>query len=152
MILVSWILAGAFLGSAASAIFGIRDRQGFLLNIVIGVAGVMGSRWLLAMLIGTSAFESGDYDLASLLVSLLGASVPLAALRLYRGVVESKPRALPDEASVAFGTSNIENPNAIADWRSNRSSHSTASSSRPASPIRGMAPIARSLLPGKLAA
>lgn len=102
MSLVIWILAGALLGVAASAHFGLREWKEYALNAVIGVAGVICSGWVLGLLIGASAFASGDLNFASLLVSLLAASVLLAALRLSRRVVSRKPQTRPDEPSITL--------------------------------------------------
>lgn len=82
---VTWIVAGALLGGAASALSGIGDRRGFALNVATGIAGVMFGGWLLGMVIGASAFDPGEFSLGSLLVSLLGASVMLTALHELRG-------------------------------------------------------------------
>ena len=75
--IVTWIVCGAFLGGAAGALMGIGDRRVFALNVATGIAGVMFGGWLLGLLIGTSAFESGEFGLGSLLVSLLGGAVLL---------------------------------------------------------------------------
>lgn len=80
---VSWIVAGALLGGAASALAGTGDRTGFTLNVAVGIGGVMFGGWLLGLLIGASAFEPGEFGLGSLLVSLLGAAVLLAVLHEF---------------------------------------------------------------------
>jgi len=82
--IVTWIVCGALLGGAAGALMGIGDRRGFALSVATGIAGVMFGGWLLGLLIGTSAFESGQFGLGSLLVSLLGGAVLLAVLHEFR--------------------------------------------------------------------
>jgi len=52
------------------------------LNIAVGVGGVMLCGWLLGGFIGSSVYHPGIFSVAGLLMSLLGASVPLAAMRL----------------------------------------------------------------------
>ena len=38
---VTWIVAGALLGGAASALAGTGNRSGFTLNVAVGIGGVM---------------------------------------------------------------------------------------------------------------
>jgi len=90
--LITWIVTGALLGGAASALGGSRDRGGFTVNIATGIAGVMFGGWLLGMLIGASAFEPGEFSLGGLLVSLLGAAVLLGVLHQIRGITRHGER------------------------------------------------------------
>lgn len=84
MSFIIWILLGGILGRGASALMGIRERQAIIQNVFIGAAGIMIAGWLLGGLIGTSVFARGDYSISGLLVALLGATVPLAAVQLLR--------------------------------------------------------------------
>lgn len=84
---IAWMITGALTGCAASALLGTRNRGDLLLNVVIGIVGILSGGWLLGMVIGTSAFGRGDFALQSLLVSLLGAAVLLAGLQELRTVV-----------------------------------------------------------------
>jgi uncharacterized membrane protein YeaQ/YmgE (transglycosylase-associated protein family) len=81
---VVWILAGAMLGSAANLVLGTRDRAGIALDVSIGITGVLSGGWLLGVLSRTSAFAAGEFGIASLLISLMGATVLLAALQVLR--------------------------------------------------------------------
>lgn len=98
---VTWIVAGALLGGAASALAGIGDRRGFTLNVAVGIGGVMFGGWLLGLLIGASAFEPGEFSLGGFLVSLLGTAVLLAALHEFRGIVAGQRPTLRDGFSAA---------------------------------------------------
>jgi uncharacterized membrane protein YeaQ/YmgE (transglycosylase-associated protein family) len=98
---ITWIVAGALLGGAASALAGIGDRRGFALSIAVGIGGVMLGGWLLGLLIGASAFEPGEFGLGSFLVSLLGAAVLLAVLHEFRGIVAGLAPTLRDGFSAA---------------------------------------------------
>lgn len=100
MSLVTWIIAGALFGAAASVCSGSRDRGGFALSVATGITGVMAGGWLLGLVIGASAFDPGEFSLACLLVSLLGAAVPLTVLHQFRV-----------ETSAAFGIPRIANRN-----------------------------------------
>lgn len=95
----TWILAGALVGAAASALIGNRDRNERIVNIALGIAGVLAGGWLLGMVIGASSFRSGEFSLQSLLVSVLGAAVLLAALQGFREVADR--RALKRHVSPA---------------------------------------------------
>ena len=106
---VTWIVAGALLGGAASALTGIGDRRGYTLNVAVGIAGVMFGGWLLGFLIGASAFEPGEFGLGGFLVSLLGAAVLLAALHEFRGVVAWLTPTRRDGTSAASGIAKIGN-------------------------------------------
>jgi uncharacterized membrane protein YeaQ/YmgE (transglycosylase-associated protein family) len=83
---ITWIVAGALLGGAASALARTGGRRGFAVNVATGIAGVMTGGWLLGMLIGASAFEPGAFSLGCLLVSLLGAAVLVGVLHEGRGI------------------------------------------------------------------
>lgn len=74
----TWIVAGAALGWGACALFGIRDRGHLVLNVATGIGGVLAAGWLLGKVIGSSAFEPGEFRVESLLVSLLAAALLLA--------------------------------------------------------------------------
>jgi uncharacterized membrane protein YeaQ/YmgE (transglycosylase-associated protein family) len=87
---VIWMLIGALLGGAASAFTGIRDRPGITLNVVVGIAGVMLWGSLLSWLIGASSSDQGKLSLAIMLVSILGAAVVLAGVRLFDGAVRGR--------------------------------------------------------------
>jgi uncharacterized membrane protein YeaQ/YmgE (transglycosylase-associated protein family) len=81
---VVWIVVGALLGAAAS-VLGNRGFIRFSINVTTSIACVMSGGWLLGLLIGTSAFDPGTFELGSLLVSLLAAAVVLAFLHEFRG-------------------------------------------------------------------
>jgi len=106
---VTWIVAGALLGWAASTLAGVGDRRGFTLSVAVGIGGVMFGGWLLGLLIGASAFEPGEFGLGSFLVSLLGAAVLLAVLHEFRGVVADLTPTLRDGTSAASRFAKIGN-------------------------------------------
>ena len=101
MNVVIWILAGAILGSAANLVLGTRDRAGIVLDVSIGIAGVMSGGWLLSVLTRTSAFAAGEFSTASLLISLMGATVLLASLQVLRGRDSREMATRPLDAAAA---------------------------------------------------
>ena len=84
--IIIWILVGGLLGLSACKCVGIRNWKGIILNIAVGIGGVMLCGWLIGGFIGSSEFHMGTFSVAGLLVSLLGTSVLLAAVQLLGGV------------------------------------------------------------------
>jgi uncharacterized membrane protein YeaQ/YmgE (transglycosylase-associated protein family) len=80
---ISWIIFGGLAGWVASMIAGSNDRQGCLLNVVVGVVGAMVGGAIYSFLLG------GDFDfswnLTSFVVAVLGALLLLAIVRAARG-------------------------------------------------------------------
>jgi len=85
MSFIVWLIVGGLLGWVASMIMGTNDRQGLLLNIVVGIIGAFLGGLLLAPMFGTGTINQGDLSVSSLLVSLLGAVVLLFIVGLFRG-------------------------------------------------------------------
>jgi uncharacterized membrane protein YeaQ/YmgE (transglycosylase-associated protein family) len=84
MNLILLLVVGGFLGWLASIIMKTNDQQGMILNIVVGVAGALLAGYVLAPMLGSGTINSGDFSLASLLVSLIGAVVLLAIVSMFR--------------------------------------------------------------------
>jgi uncharacterized membrane protein YeaQ/YmgE (transglycosylase-associated protein family) len=82
---IIWIVIGGVIGWIASMIMGTNGRQGVLLNIVVGIVGSFLGGWLLSGLFGSSTINQGNFSLSGLVVSLLGAVILLALVRLVRG-------------------------------------------------------------------
>lgn len=76
--LISWLVIGALAGWIASILMK-GTGSGLLLNIVIGIVGAFIGGFLMN-LIGGVAFA--DFSLGSLLVSVIGAVVLLAIVKL----------------------------------------------------------------------
>ncbi len=77
--LLLWILFGALVGWAASAIMG--SGQGLLMDIVVGIFGAVIGGWIMSLLGygGVSGF-----DLYSFIVALIGALVLFVIVRSLR--------------------------------------------------------------------
>jgi len=88
MNIIIWLIAGAFIGWLASRIMGTSSQQGLLLDIVVGIVGAVLAGWFLTPLFGISTINQSNFSLPALLVSLLGAIVLLAIVKLFtrRGV------------------------------------------------------------------
>ena len=96
------LLVGGLLGWAASMPTGTDERPGIILNVIVGIVGVVLGAWLLSGLIGSSPFDQGEFSLGVLLVSLLGAMVLLAAVQLLRGITERPGRAAPKRDLITY--------------------------------------------------
>ncbi len=81
---IIWLIVGGLIGWVASMIMKTDGQQGIILNVVVGVVGALLGGWLLAPLFGTGTVNSGDFSLAGLGVSLLGAIILLAIVNLFR--------------------------------------------------------------------
>lgn len=80
---ISWLIFGGLAGWVASMIAGSNDRQGCLLNVVVGVVGAMVGGAIYGFLNGGS-FSFG-WDLPSFVVAVLGSLLLLAVVRAARG-------------------------------------------------------------------
>jgi len=83
---IVWIIAGAIIGWAASKIMGTSGRQGLLLDIIVGIVGAFLAGWFLTPLFGVSTINQSNFSLPALLVSLVGAIILLAVIRLVRRI------------------------------------------------------------------
>jgi uncharacterized membrane protein YeaQ/YmgE (transglycosylase-associated protein family) len=79
---IVWIIVGGLLGWIASMI--MRDNNGPLLDVIIGIVGAFLAGLIITPLIGGGTINQGDFSLSGLLISLLGAIVLLAIVNLIR--------------------------------------------------------------------
>jgi uncharacterized membrane protein YeaQ/YmgE (transglycosylase-associated protein family) len=84
MTLILALIIGGIIGWLASIIMRTDAQQGILLNIVVGIVGSLLGGLLLAPLIGGGTLTSGNFDITSLLVALLGAVILLAIVNMFR--------------------------------------------------------------------
>ncbi len=81
---IIWLIAGAFIGWVASMIMRTNSRQGLLLDIVVGIVGAFLGGLVLSPLFGVSTINQNSFSLSALLISLAGAVLLLAIVRLFR--------------------------------------------------------------------
>lgn len=84
MNLIVWLVVGGLIGWIASMLMGTSGQQGIILNIVVGIVGAFLGGWLLGGLFGTTTINEGNFSLGGVIVSLLGASILIGAVRLIR--------------------------------------------------------------------
>jgi uncharacterized membrane protein YeaQ/YmgE (transglycosylase-associated protein family) len=84
MNLILWLVIGGVLGWLASIVMKTDKQQGILLNVIVGIVGAFLGGLLLAPLFGTGTINMGDFSIASLVVSFLGAIILLAIVNFFR--------------------------------------------------------------------
>jgi len=84
MNLIIWLIVGGVIGWIASLIMKTDAQQGLVLNVVVGIVGALIGGWLISPLVGAGTVNQGDFSLAGLLVSLVGAIILLFIVNLVR--------------------------------------------------------------------
>jgi uncharacterized membrane protein YeaQ/YmgE (transglycosylase-associated protein family) len=78
-------VVGGLIGWVASMLMGTDGRQGIVLNVVVGIVGAVLGGWLFSGVFGAGSINQGDFSVAGLAVSLLGAIILLFLVKLIRG-------------------------------------------------------------------
>ncbi len=82
---MDWIvtlLVGAFIGWLASMLMRTNAQQGFILDILVGIAGAALGRWFFGSLLGfETATAAGALSLGGILWGTLGAVLLVAILK-----------------------------------------------------------------------
>jgi len=82
--LLFMLIVGAILGWLAAILLRIEAPRGILLNIAAGVAGALLMGLLIGpLLLGSASLLGGFYEVGSLLLSLVGAFILIAALNMF---------------------------------------------------------------------
>jgi uncharacterized membrane protein YeaQ/YmgE (transglycosylase-associated protein family) len=86
---IIWLIAGAFIGWLASVIMKTNGRQGLIIDIVVGIVGSFLAGYFLTPFFGITTINQNNFSIPALLVSLLGAVILLALVRLFYRVSRS---------------------------------------------------------------
>lgn len=81
---IIWIVVGGIIGWLASMIMNTNGSQGTLIDIIVGIVGAFLGGLVLSPLLNIGTINDGNFSLPALLVSLLGAVILLAIVRLFR--------------------------------------------------------------------
>ena len=81
---IIWLVVGGLIGWVASMIMKTDAQQGVFLNVIVGIVGSMVGGWLISPLVGAGTVNQGDFSLGGLVVSLIGAIILLAIVKLIR--------------------------------------------------------------------
>lgn len=80
--LLSWLIFGALAGWIASMIAGTNERQGCILNIIVGIVGAFIGGFLVQLLGGGEM--NFDWDLSSFIIAVIGAVILLLIVGVVR--------------------------------------------------------------------
>ena len=80
---IIWLIAGALVGWLASIVMGTNARQGLILDIVVGAVGAFIAGYLISPLVGVGTINQDNFSVGGLIVSLVGAIILLAVVRLF---------------------------------------------------------------------
>ncbi|HET7090272.1 MAG TPA: GlsB/YeaQ/YmgE family stress response membrane protein [Anaerolineae bacterium] len=83
MNIIVYLIAGGIIGWLASIVMRTNAQQGILMNVIVGVVGAFVAGWFLTPLFGVGTINQGDFSMPALLVSLGGAILLLAVVRLF---------------------------------------------------------------------
>ena len=82
--LLFMLVVGAILGWLAAIVLRIEAPRGVLLNIAAGVAGaLLMGLFIGPLLLGSASLLGGFYEVGSLLLSLVGSVLLIAALNMF---------------------------------------------------------------------
>jgi uncharacterized membrane protein YeaQ/YmgE (transglycosylase-associated protein family) len=79
--IIGWIIIGAIAGVLGKLIMPGRDPGGFIITILLGIAGAFVGGFIMQSVLG---FDSGGF-IWSILVATLGAVILLAIYRAFAG-------------------------------------------------------------------
>lgn len=79
-----WLVVGAIIGWIASLIMNTDGRQGTIIDIVVGVVGAFLAGLVLTPMLGIGTINDNNFSIPSLLVSLVGAVVLIAIVKVLR--------------------------------------------------------------------
>jgi uncharacterized membrane protein YeaQ/YmgE (transglycosylase-associated protein family) len=79
---IVWIIVGAIIGWVASSL--MRQRNGLLMNIIVGIVGAFVAGYVLTPLLGIGTINQNNFSLPALLVSLGGAVILLFVVSLFQ--------------------------------------------------------------------
>lgn len=85
MNVIVWLVVGGLIGWVASIVMGTSGRQGIILNVVVGIVGAFLGGWLLSGFFGATTINEGNFSVAGLFVSFLGAVILIALVKLVHG-------------------------------------------------------------------
>ena len=82
--LLFMLIVGAILGWLAAIVLRIEAPRGILLNIAAGVVGALLTGLFIGpLLLGSASLLGGFYEVGSLILSLVGAIIVIAALNVF---------------------------------------------------------------------
>ena len=78
---IIWLIVGAIVGWVATSLMG--QREGLLMNIIVGIVGAFVAGLVLTPLLGIGTINQNNFSLPAMLVSVGGAVILLFVLSLF---------------------------------------------------------------------
>lgn len=79
MSVIAWILLGLVAGALAKMLMPGKDPGGFILTILIGIAGAIIGGFLWNVITGNDSY--GDFDIGGILIAIVGSMILLWGYR-----------------------------------------------------------------------
>ena len=79
-----WLVVGGLVGWVASLIMKTDGSQGIILNVVVGIVGALLAGFFISPLVGIPTINDNTLSVGSLLVSLVGAVILIALVKMVR--------------------------------------------------------------------
>ena len=79
-----WLVVGGLVGWVASLIMKTDGSQRIILNVVVGIVGAFLAGFFISPLVGIPTINDNTLSMGSLLVSLVGAVILIALLKMVR--------------------------------------------------------------------
>ena len=79
-----WLVVGGLVGWVASLIMKTDGSQGIILNVVVGIVGAFLAGFFISPLVGIPTINDNSLSIGSLLVSLVGAVILIALVKMVR--------------------------------------------------------------------
>ncbi|MEU2232676.1 GlsB/YeaQ/YmgE family stress response membrane protein [Streptomyces vietnamensis] len=84
MSIIGWIVLGLLAGIIAKALMPGRDPGGFILTILIGIAGALLGGWLGKVIFDVDSID-GFFELSTWIAAIVGSLILLGLYRLVAG-------------------------------------------------------------------
>jgi uncharacterized membrane protein YeaQ/YmgE (transglycosylase-associated protein family) len=81
MSIIAWVLLGLVAGAIAKTLMPGKDPGGFVVTILIGIAGAVIGGFLWNLLTGHNSY--GDFDIGGILIAVVGSIILLAGYRRF---------------------------------------------------------------------
>ncbi|MFF9005253.1 GlsB/YeaQ/YmgE family stress response membrane protein [Streptomyces goshikiensis] len=82
--IIAWIVIGLLAGIIAKALLPGRDPGGFIITILIGIAGALLGGWLGKVLFGVDSID-GFFEVSTWVAAIVGSMILLLAYRMVSG-------------------------------------------------------------------